>query len=105
MMLGLIADIHADHRALEAALSHLDRLKVSSILCAGDVVGYGAQADAVVEVLRAQTQDAREESKRGLIESAGRKEVAMLVPLVFLILPVTIAFAVFPATLVLDLGF
>jgi tight adherence protein C len=29
----------------------------------------------------------------------------MLVPLVFLILPVTIAFALFPATLVLDLGF
>lgn len=54
MMLGLIADIHADHRALETTLSHLDRLKVASILCAGDVVGYGAQADAVVEVLRAR---------------------------------------------------
>ncbi len=29
----------------------------------------------------------------------------MLVPLVFLILPVTILFAIFPATLVLQLGF
>ncbi len=28
----------------------------------------------------------------------------MLVPLVFLILPVTIAFAIFPATLVLNVG-
>ncbi|QEO10876.1 type II secretion system F family protein [Protaetiibacter larvae] len=59
----------------------------------------------LVEVLRAQAQDAREDAKRTLLESAGRKEVAMLVPLVMLILPVTIVFALFPATLVLELGF
>ncbi|MFT4028699.1 MAG: type II secretion system F family protein [Protaetiibacter sp.] len=59
----------------------------------------------LVEVLRAQAQDSRDDAKRQLLESAGRKEVAMLVPLVFLILPVTIIFALFPATLVLELGF
>jgi putative phosphoesterase len=52
MRLGLIADIHADHRALESALRHLDRLGVERILCAGDVVGYGTHADAVVEILQ-----------------------------------------------------
>ena len=57
------------------------------------------------EVLRAQAQDAREGTRRALIESAGRKEIAMLVPLVFLILPVTVLFALFPATLVLQVGF
>ncbi|AYF99568.1 pilus assembly protein [Protaetiibacter intestinalis] len=59
----------------------------------------------LVEVLRAQAQDSREDAKRSLLESAGRKEVTMLVPLVFLILPVTVVFALFPATLVLELGF
>ena len=59
----------------------------------------------LVDVLRAQAQDSRDDAKRTLLESAGRKEVAMLVPLVFLILPVTIVFALFPATLVLELGF
>ncbi len=59
----------------------------------------------LVEVFRAQAQDARDDAKRALLESAGRKEVAMLVPLVFLILPVTVVFALFPATLVLELGF
>lgn len=59
----------------------------------------------LVEVLRAQAQDSRDDAKRELLEAAGRKEVAMLVPLVFLILPVTIVFALFPATLVLELGF
>jgi tight adherence protein C len=58
----------------------------------------------LADVLRAQAQDAREQAKRELIESAGRKEVAMLVPLVFLILPMTVAFAIFPAVLVLRLG-
>jgi putative phosphoesterase len=55
MRLGLIADIHADHRALDSALRHLDRLRVSTILCAGDIVGYGTHADEVVELLRART--------------------------------------------------
>lgn len=59
----------------------------------------------LVEVLRAQVQDSRDETKRDLLEAAGRKEVAMLVPLVFLILPVTIVFALFPGVMVLRLGF
>jgi putative phosphoesterase len=52
MRLGLIADIHADLRALESALKHLDRLSVSTILCAGDLVGYGTHADGVVALMR-----------------------------------------------------
>jgi len=58
----------------------------------------------LAEVLRAQAQDAREIAKRELLESAGRKEVGMLVPLVFLILPLTIVFALFPGVVVLQLG-
>jgi tight adherence protein C len=58
----------------------------------------------LAEVLRAQAQDAREVAKRELLESAGRKEVGMLVPLVFLILPLTIVFALFPSVFVLQLG-
>lgn len=59
----------------------------------------------LVEVFRAQARDAREDAKRRLIEAAGRKEVAMLVPLVFGVLPVTIAFVIFPGLIVLQLGF
>ena len=38
------------------------------------------------------------------LKAAGRNEVRMLVPLVFLILPVTIAFAIFPSLQILQLG-
>jgi len=59
----------------------------------------------LADVLRAHALDARDESKRHLLEAAGTREVAMLVPLVFLILPVTVLFAVWPGLVVLQLGF
>lgn len=57
----------------------------------------------LAEVLRAQAQDVREAGRRALMETGGRKEVAMLVPVVFLVLPVTVVFAVFPGLLALRL--
>jgi tight adherence protein C len=50
----------------------------------------------LAEVLRAQAVDVREGGKRQLLESAGRREIAMMVPVVFLVLPVTVVFALFP---------
>jgi tight adherence protein C len=50
----------------------------------------------LAEVLRAQAVDVRESGKRALLESAGRREIAMMVPVVFLVLPVTVLFALFP---------
>jgi tight adherence protein C len=50
----------------------------------------------LAEVLRAQATDVREEGRRALLEAGGRKEIAMLVPVVFLVLPVTVVFALFP---------
>ena len=50
----------------------------------------------LADVLRAQAVDVREAGKRQLLESAGRREIAMMVPVVFLVLPVTILFALFP---------
>jgi tight adherence protein C len=69
------------------------------------LVGALDRGSPLVEVLRAQAQDSRDDAKRSLLEAAGKKEIAMLVPLVFLILPVTVAFAIFPGVMVLQLGF
>jgi tight adherence protein C len=57
----------------------------------------------LAEVVRAQAQDVREMSRRRLIESGARKEVTMMVPVVFLVLPVTVLFVVYPGLAVLDL--
>ena len=55
-------------------------------------------------VLQAQAGDAREDAKRTLIEQAGRKEILMLLPLVFLILPLSVLFAIFPGVFMLRVG-
>ena len=50
----------------------------------------------LAEVLRAQAQDVRETGRRAVMEAGGKKEIAMMVPVVFLVLPVTVLFAVYP---------
>jgi tight adherence protein C len=50
----------------------------------------------LADVLRAQAVDVREAGKRALLETGGRKEIAMMIPVVFLVLPVTVLFALFP---------
>ena len=51
---------------------------------------------SLADVLRAQAGDVREERRRALLETGGRKEIAMLFPVVFLVLPVTVVFALYP---------
>ncbi|HET6966898.1 MAG TPA: type II secretion system F family protein [Ornithinibacter sp.] len=91
----------ADARAganLPTALHGLaDRTGLPSLRRFVDGVVIAVQRGTpLAEVLRAQAQDVREEGRRSLMEAGGRKEIAMMVPVVFLILPVTVLFAVFP---------
>ena len=57
----------------------------------------------LAEVLRAQAADVREARKRELLATGGRREIAMLVPVVFLILPITVLFAMYPGLVSLTL--
>ena len=90
-------------RALAELRDGLDHAALSRAL--DQVLGALDRGAPLAAVLRSQAGDARDAAKRDLIELAGRKEIAMLVPLIFLILPVTIAFALFPGYLVLQAGF
>ncbi len=58
----------------------------------------------LAEVLRAQAQDVRSAGQRALMEEGGKREIAMMVPVIFLILPVTVVFAVFPGLTTIRLG-
>jgi tight adherence protein C len=55
----------------------------------------------LAEVLRAQATDVREYSKRSLLEAGGKKELQMMAPVVFMILPVTVLFALYPGLITL----
>ncbi|WP_374311926.1 type II secretion system F family protein [Microbacterium sp.] len=91
---------------LPEALGKLsDRLQIPALSRAIDQVAAAIERGAPLShVLHSQALDAREDAKRTLIERAGRKEIYMLVPLVFLILPLSVLFAVFPGVFMLRLG-
>ena len=55
------------------------------------------------EVLHAQAADVREARRRELIESGARREVLMMVPVVFLVLPTVVFFVFFPGVVGLRL--
>lgn len=57
----------------------------------------------LAEVLHAQAADVREAGRRELIEVAARKEVLMMAPVVFLVLPITVLFAFYPGVIGLNL--
>ncbi|MCZ3388287.1 MAG: type II secretion system F family protein [Actinomycetia bacterium] len=58
----------------------------------------------LADVLVAQAADAREAARRALIEAGGRKEIGMMVPVVFLVLPLSVLFVLFPGFYGLSLG-
>jgi len=58
----------------------------------------------LADVLHAQAADVREAGRRGLIEVAARKEVLMMIPIVFLVLPTVVVFALYPGLLGLTLA-
>jgi putative phosphoesterase len=52
MMVGLLSDIHSNLPALEAVLEELERLGARELLCAGDLVGYNAFPNEVIEMVK-----------------------------------------------------
>ena len=50
--IAIISDLHANLEALEAVLADADACGVGEVICLGDVVGYGSDAEACVDLVR-----------------------------------------------------
>jgi len=53
MRVAVFSDIHANQEALEAVLADAARQEADRYVCLGDVVGYGANPNECIEMLRA----------------------------------------------------
>ena len=53
MKVAVVSDIHANRHAFEATLEAVAASDASELWCLGDLVGYGAEPDACVELARA----------------------------------------------------
>jgi predicted phosphodiesterase len=51
---GVLGDIHGNREALDAVLGALDARGVRQILCVGDIVGYNADPDECVAIVRSR---------------------------------------------------
>lgn len=100
----VVADTRAGAPLAEALERMADRVGVPALSRFAEALVVAVERGTpLADVLRAQATDVREASRRELMELGGRKEVAMMVPVVFLILPVTVVFAVFPGLTALRL--
>ncbi|HMO11396.1 MAG TPA: type II secretion system F family protein, partial [Actinotalea sp.] len=103
---AVLADTHAGTPLVVALEAMAERTGVPALARFAEALVVAIERGTpLAEVLRAQATDVREASRRELMEIGGRKEIAMMIPVVFLILPVTVVFAIFPglAALRLDL--
>lgn len=48
---AIISDIHANLEALEAVLADIDTQGIERIICLGDIVGYGADPEACIDLV------------------------------------------------------
>lgn len=97
-----LGDIRAGAPFTEALATIADRTSLPSLRRFVDGMSISLQRGTpLAEVLRAQAVDVRESGRRELLESGGKKEIAMMIPVVFLVLPVTILFALFPGAVTL----
>lgn len=55
MKVAILSDIHGNRQAFEAVLADVAAGEAREIWCLGDLVGYGADPDACVQLARAQT--------------------------------------------------
>jgi putative phosphoesterase len=68
LKIAVISDVHGNLEALQSALSDIDDKKIDTIVCLGDLVGYGPFPNQVVELIRS----------RAIINILGNYDAAVL---------------------------
>ena len=89
-MYAVISDIHSNLAALKAVLADIDAQKIKSIICLGDVVGYGpdpiACTDLVMDRVEATgivTEDGQHHPLDVIVLATGFNPVAYMRPMEF----------------------
>lgn len=99
-------DVDTGTPLTDALTTMAHRLRAPVLTRACDhVIAAIDRGSPLAETLQAQAADARDDAKRRLIETAGRKEIFMLLPVVFGLLPLSVLFAIFPGVTMLQFGF
>lgn len=94
---GVLADVRTGTPLSQSLDSLAARTGLPAVARFAEAVAVAVdRGTPLAAVLHAQAADAREAGRRALLETGARREVLMMVPVVFLILPVTVLFAFWP---------
>ncbi len=79
MRRALISDIHANLEALLAVLAHIDTQSVDQIICLGDIIGYGPDPAACLDIVmdRSDLAILGNHDQAALFDPAGFNPVAL----------------------------
>jgi tight adherence protein C len=100
LALELGADLETEMNALARRLPQRQVVEFASKVNLGI-----SRGSPLVEMIREQARTARAEIRNDFLRQAGRNETRMLIPLVFLILPVTVLFAIYPSLQLLNVSY
>lgn len=95
---GSILQVELERLSRESKSEHVSELAIKLALAS-------ANGSAISELITDYVQSSTQEMKSGLLERAGRNETKMMIPLVFVILPITVMFAVYPSLSILQNSF
>lgn len=102
---AVLADVRSGIPLPQALAAMAARTNVASIVRFTEGVATAIERGTpLAQVLRSQAEDARSAGHHALIEVGGKKEITMMIPVVFLLLPVTVLFALFPGLHMLSLS-
>lgn len=101
---SLVSDVEQG-RSLISALDAMGRSMESESIrrFTDSLVISMSRGSSLIETLEHAVEESRNQSRVTLIEAASKSEVSMLIPVVFLILPISILFALYPSLTNLDL--
>lgn len=101
-----LADVRSGSTLVSALSTMADRIQLTAMTRFVDAINVASERGTpIAAVMRAQAQDVRDAAKRELMETAGKKEIGMMVPVVFGVLPLTIVFAVYPGLSLIEMSY
>jgi len=95
---GAVLGVQLEKLAIEAQSEEVRELASKLALA-------NANGSAVSDLISDYVQSSVQELKSHLLERAGKNETKMMIPLVFVILPITVMFAVYPSLTLIQSSF
>ncbi len=104
-LVTLLGEVHTGTPLADAFSDLADATGVAPLRRFAEAVSVAIdRGTPLADVLHAQAQDVRDSGRRHLMEEGGKREIAMMVPVIFLLLPITVVFAVFPGIVAINIG-